>query len=620
MPRKGMGSLLFSSKKSSSSILESPSRPSFSDTVLERTLEIAEPIIKKWDADTSTFASVTSLFYENRKEATEFIKWVNNVQKSMHKYVSEHSSYSDNKLVRGQKLMEIAMKRLEKEFYQILSTNRAHLDPSFSSRSSVTSRASTLSSISEFDDDEELRRVGEAVEEVEDVSMNAVTDLKLIADCMISSGYGKECISIYRPIRKAIIDEAIYKLGVDRTISNHIQKMEWNAVEIRINNWLNAMKVVVEILFIGERNLCDQVFASSEAIREACFSDISKEGALLLFGFPELVAKNRKKSPAKIFRSLDMYTAIATHWKGIESIFTADSSSAVKSQALISLAKLGESVRNELTEFESSIQKDKAKALTAGIHNLTVDVMIYLSVLADYSNVLTDILDYTIPHKASETTSYFNISTFSDAPAPAISRRFKWIIHILLCRIGAKAKHFKDAALCYIFLANNLQNVVVKVLTSNLKYIVGDEWIANHEARVAEFATNYERLEWGHVIQHLSMKSTATMTSPEDVKEFFRKFSNLFDQAHRKQSTCVVADNKLREEIQRSIEGKISAIYRELYSTHRLTVEREKSIVKHAPDDVDNLLSDLFCGNSGSGDSLTFPSGSNSRRPRLWLN
>uniref|UniRef100_A0A165WV56 Exocyst subunit Exo70 family protein n=1 Tax=Daucus carota subsp. sativus TaxID=79200 RepID=A0A165WV56_DAUCS len=129
MPRKGMGSLLFSSKKSSSSILESPSRPSFSDTVLERTLEIAEPIIKKWDADTSTFASVTSLFYENRKEATEFIKWVNNVQKSMHKYVSEHSSYSDNKLVRGQKLMEIAMKRLEKEFYQILSTNRAHLDP-----------------------------------------------------------------------------------------------------------------------------------------------------------------------------------------------------------------------------------------------------------------------------------------------------------------------------------------------------------------------------------------------------------------------------------------------------------------------------------------------------------
>lgn len=623
MPRKGMGSLLFSSKKSASAFLESPSRPSFSDTVLERTLEIAEPIIKKWDADSSDFASVTSLFYENRKEAIEFIKWVNNVQKSMHKYVSEHSSYSDNKLVRGQKLMEIAMKRLEKEFYQILSTNRAHLDPeSFSSRSSLTSRASTLSSISDFEDDEELR---EAVEQVEDVSMNAVTDLKLIADCMISSGYGKECISIYRPLRKSIIDEAIYKLGVDKTISNQIQKMEWNVVEIRINNWLNAMKVVMETLFNGERNLCDQVFASSEAIREACFSDISKEGALLLFGFPELVAKNRKKSPAKIFRSLDMYTAIATHWKGIESIFTADSSSAVKSQALISLAKLGESVRTELTEFESSIQKDKSKALTAGIHNLTVDVMIYLSVLADYSNVLNDILDYTIPHKSSETTSYFNISTFNDTPAPAISRRFMWIIHVLLCKIGAKAKHFKDASLCYMFLANNLQNVVVKVLTSNLKYIVGDEWIVNHEAKVEEFAKNYERLGWEHVVQHLSTNSTATMTSPEDVKEFFRKLVTLFDQAYRKQSTCVVADTKLREEIQRSIAGKIGGVYRKLYNTHRVTTETEKSsshshVVKYTPDDVDNLLSDLFYGNVGSGDSLDFPSGSNSRRPRLWLN
>ncbi|KAK1403451.1 Exocyst subunit Exo70 family protein [Heracleum sosnowskyi] len=623
MPRKGMGSLLFSSKKSASSLLESPSRPSFSDTVLQRTLEIAEPIIKKWDADTSDFASVTSLFYENRKEAIEFIKWVNNVQKSMHKYVSEHSSYSDNKLVRGQKLMEIAMKRLEKEFYQILSTNRAHLDPeSFSSRSSLTSRASTLSSISDYEDDDELRRVGEAVEQVEDVSMNAVTDLKLIADCMISSGYGKECISIYRPLRKSIIDEAIYKLGVDKTISNQIPKMEWNVLEIRINNWLNAMKVVMETLFKGERNLCDQVFASSEAIREACFSDISKEGALLLFGFPELVAKNRKKSPAKIFRSLDMYTAIATHWKGIESIFTADSSSAVKSQALISLAKLGESVRTELTEFESSIQKDKSKALTAGIHNLTVDVMIYLSALADYSNVLKDILDYTIPHKASETTSYFNISTFNDTPAPAISRRFMWIIHVLLCKIGAKAKHFKDASLCNIFLANNLQNVVVKVLTSNLKYIVGDEWIVNHEAKVEEFAKNYERSGWEHVIQYLSTNSTATMTSPEDVKELFRKFSTLFDQAYRKQSTFVVADNILREEIQRSIAGKIGAVYRELYNTHRVTIETEKSsgnshVVKHTPDDVDSLLSDLFYG---SGEFLNLPSGSNSRRPRLWLN
>lgn len=621
-----MGSLLFSSKKPSSSFLESPSRPSFSDTVLQRTLEIAEPIIKKWDADTSTFASVTSLFYENRKEAVEFIKWVNNVQKSMHKYVSEHSSYLDNKLVRGQKLMEIAMKRLEKEFYQILSANRAHLDPeSFSSRSSLTSRASTRFSISDFEDDDELRRVGEVVEEVEDVSMNAVTDLKLIADCMISSGYGKECISIYRPLRKSIIDEAIYKLGVDKTISNQIPKMEWNVLEIRINNWLNAMKVVMETLFNGERNLCDQVFASSEAIREACFSDISRDGALLLFGFPELVAKNRKKSPAKIFRSLDMYTAIATHWRQIESIFTSDSSSAVKSQALISLAKLGESVRTELTEFESSIQKDKSKSVNAGVHNLTVDVMTYLSVLADYSNVLKDILDYTIPHKASETTSYFNVSTFSDTPAPSISRRFMWIIHVLLCKIGAKAKHFKDASLCYIFLANNLQTVVVKVLTSNIKYIVGEDWIANHEAKVEEFAANYERLGWDHVIQHVLASSTAKMTSSEEVKEFFKKFSMLFEQAYRKQSTCVVADNKLREEIQRSIAGKIGEMYRELYSTHVLTVESEKSSgtahsVKHTPDDVDNLLADLFCGNAGSGDYLNYSSGSNSRRPRLLFN
>ncbi|KAL6508877.1 hypothetical protein OROHE_021436 [Orobanche hederae] len=120
MQRKGMRSLCFPPKVHSSSSSPpspsrfgfSPSRPSFSDSMMDRTLEMAEPIIKKWNPEVTTFARVTSLFYENRREARDFIKTVDNLQKAMH-----FLSSSSEKLGRAHDLMQIAMKRLQKEFY-----------------------------------------------------------------------------------------------------------------------------------------------------------------------------------------------------------------------------------------------------------------------------------------------------------------------------------------------------------------------------------------------------------------------------------------------------------------------------------------------------------------------
>nr|GMD65392.1 exocyst complex component EXO70A1-like [Ipomoea batatas] len=140
MPRKGMRTICFSPKRSSTpsatdSRVSSPS-PSRFDSVMDRTLEVSGPAIMKWDPEGSNFAKVTSLIYENRREAKEFIKCVYNLQKAMQFLKTEDSS--SDKLVRGQNLMQIAMKRLQKEFYQVLSMNRAHLDPeSVSTRSSV---------------------------------------------------------------------------------------------------------------------------------------------------------------------------------------------------------------------------------------------------------------------------------------------------------------------------------------------------------------------------------------------------------------------------------------------------------------------------------------------------
>ncbi|KAL2485282.1 exocyst subunit exo70 family protein H4 [Abeliophyllum distichum] len=601
MPRKWIRNLCFSKKSSSSfstshfpspyRIGLSPSRPSFSESVMNKTLEMAEPMIMKWNPESNTFAKVTSLFHENRKEAWDFIKCVNNLQKAMHFLVTENSN--SEQLVRCQMLMQIAMKRLEKEFYQILSMNRAHLDPE-----SVSTRSST----SDYDDeDNDDKIVIESLCEVEDASSIAMADLKLIAECMISTGYAKECLKIYKIIRKSIVDEGIYRLGLEIFSASHIHKMNWDVLELRIENWLNAVKVAVKTLFNGERILCDQVFASSDSIRESCFSEISKEGAMILFGFPENVIKNSKKSPDKLYRVLDMYTVISDHWPEIDSIFSFDSTASVKSQALTSLVRLGEYVRTALNEFESTIQKysSKSPVAGAGIHHLTIDVMNYMSILADYSNILSDILaDSTPPEKHSLPESLFGFSDAQESPAPAITLKFGWFILVLLCKLNGKADHYKDISFSYLFLANNFQYIVERASTSNLKYLLGYEWLSKLDSKVKLFSSNYERLGWSHVINSLPKNPTLGI-SPEQVKEVFINFNSLFDQACRKHSLCIVVDSKLSYDIKASMKRKIALAYREFYNVHSTTVKNNRNlryVIKFAPEDVERRLWNLFFG------------------------
>ncbi|KAE8719054.1 UDP-glucuronic acid decarboxylase 1-like [Hibiscus syriacus] len=626
-----MKSLCFSSRTSSFSISRqsiSPSRSSLSSTprhrsMIETTIDAAATIIMKWDAETSAYAGVTSLFYESKREAMQYIKSVNELQEIMHILVS-HQDSDPEKLTQAQHLMQIAMKRLQKEFYQILSMNRADLDPeSISTRSS---RTSTRTSTSDYDDDgspdDEIRTIGDSISEVEDVSSMAMSDLKLIAECMIASGYTKECVKIYKTIRKSIIDEGIYKLGIEKLSSSQVNKMEWDVLDLKIKNWLQAEKISMRTLFSGERILCDHVFATSDSIKESCFAEISKEGATLLFGFPEIVAKTRKSPMEKTFRVLAMYTAISEDWQEIETIFAFQSASAVRLQALNSLVRLSESLLSLLTDLESTIQKDSSKTMVpgGGLHYLTMNTMNYLTLLADYGNILTDIIsDWPPPARSSVPESFFNSLASDDSPAPAISVRITWLILVLLCKLDGKSKHYKDVSLSYLFLANNLQHVLSRVRTSNLLYILGEEWIAKHEAKVRQFAANYERLAWGKVLDSLPENPTAPM-NPGEAKECFRKFNISFEDAYFKQSSSVVPDPKLRDEIKVSIGTKLVAVYREFHDTHKSTVGDEsnaRSIVRFSPEDVGNYLSDLFFVKISSESSSISSSASSHHRRHM---
>lgn len=469
------------------------------------------------------------------------------------------------KLVQAENLMRVSMNHLSKEFYRILKSNRRYLDPE-----SVSSRASNS------DSDEDSK---------------AMEDLKMIADCMISSGYGKECCKIYRRIRKSIILEALDQLGFENLSFSQIQKLEWEVMEKKIRKWLRVTRRAVTTLFYGERILSDHVFSFSSSIRECTFSEITLQSALALFTFPRNIAKSRK-TPEKIFLTLDVYQSITELLPKIEEVFSSDSTSTVRSQVAVTLTDLGECVVSMLDEFESSISKESSKSLISGggIHQLTRYVMNFIVFLADYSDSLSDI----IPKPSLPLPEVQDYSGGADSSP--VKTRIAWLILFLLCKIDAKSRLYNDVALSYLFLINNLNYVVVKVRSSNLKTILSEDWVEKHEAKVKKYAAKFEEIVWGEMMT--SLHTAEMKLTEEEAEERIRWFSDGFEEAYKEQTGWVVPDSKLREEIKRSVGMMIIPKYSDFCKQYRVGLGKN---VRFAPEDIGNYLSDLYFGSGGSG-------------------
>ncbi|CAN6835463.1 unnamed protein product [Brassica oleracea] len=596
---------------SSTSFSQSPLNQTFSLSMVEETLDSTEPIIKKWDPNTKTI----SLFSHSRKQAKEFIRCVRDLRRAMHFLVSQHSQ-SPN-LVLAHSLMEIAMSRLEKEFFMILSSNLDQLDPE------SVSGHSSISSYSEFEyvmqSDDEMEKASESIAEVEKASALVMSDLKVIAETMISCGYGKECIKSYKMIRKSIVDEGLHLLGIQKCKISLFNRTDWSVLEPMIKNWIKAAKIGVTTLFRGEKLLCDHVFSASTTIRDSCFYEIANEAGLNLFSLPELVSnKEKKKLPERIFKLMDLYAAISDLRPDIELIFHFDSVAPVKTLAISSLKKLKNSIHTCLTEFELKIKNDSSKALTSGggIHKLTRTTMSFISSLSGYSRVLSEILaDHAIKRNTRLLESYFTAPILEDEHINhhATSVHIAWLILVLLCKLDIKAESYKDVSLSYLFLVNNIQFVVDTVrLTHHLRNLLGDDWLTKHETKLRSYTTNYENAAWAKVYQTVPARTSTTL-SPDQAKTHFKRFHVAFEEAYMKQSSCVILDAKLRDEFKVSIARKLVPEYKEFYQKYVPMLREEINIemlVRLKPDNLENYLSDLFHGTPMLSDSSSDSSSS----------
>ncbi|KAJ7298704.1 hypothetical protein O6H91_Y478400 [Diphasiastrum complanatum] len=435
---------------------------------------------------------------------------------------------------------------------------------------------------------------------------------------MVLSGYKRECYQVYGSVRKAALEGSLQGLGVEKLSIDEVQKMTREVLEGRIKEWIQAVKVGLKVLFASERQLCEVVFQDLDVVGDTLFADVARGSMMQLLNFGEAIAISQR-SPERLFKILDMYETLRDLLPETCIIFSGEAFAGVRDKALEVVLRLGEAARGTFVEFENAIYRDASKIPVPGgaIHPLTKYVMNYIRFLFDYEDTFKqlfgDMKEYPKLPGDDKIIMANHIgederASEQDNLSPLAEKTIS-ITTVLQTNLDGKSKLYKNPALTYLFLMNNLHYIVQKVKDSEVQALIGDDWVRKHSSLVRQHATNYQRSAWKKVLACLRDEgirvsgSFSSGVSKVVLKERFKTFNASFEEVYKAQSNWLVPDSRLRLELQISVAEKVLRAYSSFVGRYGNILESEKhpqKYIKYAPEDLEAYLNDLFQGPPGS--------------------
>ncbi|KAI9175148.1 hypothetical protein LWI28_028139 [Acer negundo] len=562
--------------------------------------ESAEKIILRSDSNSN--------WEDSPDQVAEYLEAVDEILQ----LVDDLSIRSDNEIMdRAESAIQLAMSRLEDEFRHTLIRNTIPLDADRMYGSIRRVSLSFAANDGEISDEfETFGEVGDGSSVrfhergaslgddlcVDLIEVGAVDELREIAERMIRSGYEKECVQVYSNIRRDALDECLVILGVEKLSIEEVQRIEWSSLDEKMKKWIQAIKIVIRVLLSGEKKHCDSIFGESDSIGEVCFNETVKGCVTQMLIFAEAVAIG-KRSSEKLFRILDMYDALADVLPDLQAMVTDEF---VCSEVRGVLNALGGAAKGTFAEFENAVQSETSKKAMQGgeIHPLTRYVMNYVKLLVDYSQTLNRLLE----NDEIEANGLQGDNLDEMSP---IARRLLFLLTTLESNIEEKARLYDDVAMQYIFLMNNILYIVQKVKDSEIRNLLGDNWVRKRRGQVRQYATSYLRATWSRALACLKdegIGSGSNNASKVALKERFKSFNLCFEEIYRIQTAWKVPDPQLREELRISISEKVIPAYRSFNGRFRSQLESGRhagKYIKYTPEDLESYVLDLFEGSPG---------------------
>ncbi|KAL3618202.1 hypothetical protein CASFOL_038523 [Castilleja foliolosa] len=138
-----------------------------------------------------------------------------------------------------------------------------------------------------------------------------------------------------------------------------------------------------------------------------------------------------------------------------------------------------------------------------------------------------------------------------------------------------------------------------------LREMIGDDYLKSLTGIFRSAATNYQRSTWVRVLHSLRDEglhvsgSFSSGVSKSALRARFKAFNAMFEEVHRTQSTWLIPDIQLREELRISISEKVIPAYRSFFGRFRSHIESGKhpeNYIKYSAEDLENAVLDLFEG------------------------
>ncbi|KAK4278519.1 hypothetical protein QN277_016355 [Acacia crassicarpa] len=518
-------------------------------------------------------------------------------------------------LVRGDDMLQQAMFRAEDEFRTLMESGGESFDLTRADWKSESTR--NLPSDSEEDEEAEVDAVMRNDQDYQipmakpvadyDVVVDAlpsgtIQDLHEIAKRMVAAGFGKECAHVYSSCRREFVEDSLSRLGLQKLSIEDVHKMPWQDLEDEIARWIKASNVALRILFPSEQRICNRVFFGFSSASDLSFMEICRGSTLQLLNFVDAVAIG-SRSPERLFRILDVFETLRDLIPEFESLFSDQYSVFLKNEAITIWNRLGEAIRSIFMELENLIRRDPTKAAVpgGGLHPITRYVMNYLRAACRSRQTLEQVFEDNGP----SVKDYTKLDQ-SNASSASLSVQMAWIMELLESNLEAKSKIYKDPGLCSVFMMNNVRYIVQKARDTELGTLLGDDWIRKHTAKVRQYHVSYQRSSWSKLLGLLKLESgsLASNVVAKSMKEKIKSFNMQFEDICRVQSTWVIYDDQLREEIRIALERILLPAYgnftKRFENVPELGKHAEKYI-KYGVEDMEAKLQDLFRGNTGSG-------------------
>ncbi|KAK6122160.1 hypothetical protein DH2020_044098 [Rehmannia glutinosa] len=566
-----------------------------------------EQTLNSLDRQISRYISADHPIWSNSADSASFLDSIDQLIAA----VRDWTPLADDKnisscLDRAEDLLQQSMFRLEDEFRTLVERGAESFDLTRSESTHPHPDYSDDDDDVFGDEDENFIPVAQPITDydivIDALPAGTIGDLHEIAKRMVAAGYVKECSHAYSTCRREFLEESFSRLGLQKLSIDEVHRMQWTQLEDEIEKWIKAINVALRILFPSERRLCDRVFFGYSSAADLSFMEVCRGSTIQLLNFADAVAIG-SRAPERLFKVLDVYETIRDLMPEFELIFSDQYCLSLRNEAITIWKRLGEAIRGIFMELENLIRRDPAKDAVPGgrLHPITRYVMNYLRAACRARITLEQVFEESV----ASNVDYRKGDDQGLSSSSSLAVQMAWIMELLESNLEAKSKIYRDSALCSVFMMNNGRYIVQKVKDNELGTLLGEDWIRKHTAKVRQYHVNYQRSSWSKVLGVLKVDNNSTSpngASSKNLREKLKLFNSYFEEICKTQSTWVIFDDQLRDELRASISGSLTPAYRGFITRLQGATDIGKNAdryIRYSVEDIEARISGLFQGTSG---------------------